>query len=172
MLVCLSGSEASGKTTLARSLADFGLLYISTSDYLRQQKLALDRGQQIEAGNEQDRTTSGRWVQDLVADLAGRSLYHCVVDAVRTPDQVGWLRRLPAIVYHLHLDCPIDVLRLRRQTRDLGPNPAPDSPVPPSLYDRFDQKPMLRVADKTLNSDTEAATLLRIAGAFLLSRHR
>ncbi|MCY4580507.1 MAG: adenylosuccinate synthetase [Chloroflexi bacterium] len=122
-IILLSGPVASGKSELADLLAgQFDLLRVETSKLLRARLGEAQSGRvnlQIE-GDELDKATHGRWVLDEFArELRqweeGRSV---IVDSVRIPEQVSAIREAyGAIVSHVHLTAPVDVLTDRYNSR-------------------------------------------------------
>lgn len=134
-IVLISGSVASGKTTLVDHLRagfeDFHLL--KTKDIIRElalrklgRELELERRAMQEFGDRLDRETRGGWVREaLRRELArlGPSEPHAVlvVDAVRIPPQVKAIRESYGyIVTHVHLRAPQEVLSKRYKVRSSG----------------------------------------------------
>ena len=121
-VVLLSGPIASGKTTLARLLADrFGFCVVSTREFLR--KGVGDRLSLQAAGASLDDSTDGRWVRDALVSLHERrnSGVLFVVDSVRTLDQVRWVREtFGNSVAHVHFTAAEGVLSARYGSRSEG----------------------------------------------------
>ena len=122
-VVLLSGPIASGKTTLARLLADrFGFRVVSTREFLLRH-VGEDRRSLQAAGVSMDDTTGGSWVRDGLVRLRKQysSEVSFVVDSVRTLDQIRWVRdAFGGSVTHVHLVADVDVLSDRYNTRFEG----------------------------------------------------
>lgn len=127
-IVVLSGQINSGKSTLARGLAErYGLTLFSTkaalqgrisNDGLGDRKILQATGARI------DRETGGSWVaQDLNRSLReSNPKQGIVVDAVRIEGQVRALREaFGARVVHIHLTAPDSVLKARHKGKRRGP---------------------------------------------------
>ena len=119
-IVAISGKIASGKTTLAESLAKgFGCHRMSTRELILQLLPSTEdsRAGLQAAGETLDRRTGGAWVAKAVAK-AGMNRPDTdgvlIVDSVRIRGQIDGLRRAfgPRIL-HLHLTAPSDE-RIRR----------------------------------------------------------
>lgn len=131
IIVALSGSVASGKTTLANALVErWGGQIASTREEL--QRLASGRGDNLndrrtlqEFGDELDRETHGQWVADMAcaADIGDARLL--IVDAVRIHEQVLALRKQFGRTFvHVHLvttDRQELAKRYRSRIQDEGP---------------------------------------------------
>ncbi len=124
-ILLLSGSVASGKTTLARKLADrFGLDLLRTRDWLKTN--ACDgsgegRSELQTLGERLDQETGGTWVlEGLDRALRDRSNQQSVVvDSVRTVKQIDAIRRAyGAAVTHIHMTAPLSVLVDRYDNRE------------------------------------------------------
>ena len=115
----VSGPIASGKTTLCQLLAQrFGFCVISTRELLTQG--APDRPTLQAAGASLDDFTAGKWVLDGL--LRMQKLYpdstQFAVDAVRTLDQIRWIRDgLGESVIHIHLTAARETLSKRYEPR-------------------------------------------------------
>ena len=118
-VVLISGSIASGKTTLSHLLADgFGFCVFSTRGLLAEAEA--DRLTLQAAGASLDDSTAGRWVLDgllrLQEQFPNSTLF--AVDAVRTPDQIRWVRNaLREPVVHVHLTATEETLSRRYAVR-------------------------------------------------------
>ena len=115
----LSGPIAAGKTTLSRLLADrLGFHIVSTRELLGRGER--DRRILQAAGADWDAFTAGWWVRDGLVQRKrqhpGQTLF--VVDSVRTPDQVRWIREtFQESVKHVHLTASLDTLQRRYNAR-------------------------------------------------------
>ena len=122
-VVLLSGPIASGKTTLARLLADrFGFCVVSTRELLLRH-VGEDRWSLQAAGASMDDSTGGRWVSDGLVRLRRQSSAEVsfVVDSVRTLDQIWWVRdAFGSSVQHVHLTAAVKVLSDRYGSRSEG----------------------------------------------------
>ena len=121
-IILLSGQIASGKTTLSRLLADrFAYRVVSTREILAHGQQ--DRRSLQSIGASRDDSTAGRWVRDELVRLKDRNLADVcyVVDSVRTPDQVRWVREtFGEAVLHVHLTAGRSVLVGRYASRAEG----------------------------------------------------
>jgi len=122
-LVLLSGPIASGKTTLARNLAKYvSAGYISTSDLI-----SAGAGQRLDRGELQRRGLGAEfqgagWIIDAIKRIASETppVGVIVVDAARTLEQVGELRRAdPGAwrILHVHLRADDGQLAERHEAR-------------------------------------------------------
>jgi len=126
LVVLLSGSVSSGKSTLAQSLSsEFGFTLIKTWELLKE--LAPDTNLERTAlqalGEKLDQETSGDWVADLLArkvnTLSDDAMI--VVDAVRIEGQIEAVRRgFGARVKHVHLEADVAELEQRYKRRKRG----------------------------------------------------
>lgn len=126
-VVVLSGSVASGKSTLARGLRDrYGARHLRTQDLLRARGAAeglgglTDRRALQHYGEELDERTGGRWVADdlgpIVSALPDRSVV--VVDAIRRGEQLDALHEaFGRRVSHVHLTAGLSTLAERYADR-------------------------------------------------------
>ena len=115
----VSGPIASGKTTLCNLLAQrFGFCVISTRELLTQG--TPHRPTLQAAGASLDDFTAGKWVLDGL--LRMQKLYpdstKFAVDAVRTLDQIRWVRdALGESVIHIYLAAAKETLSKRYESR-------------------------------------------------------
>jgi adenylosuccinate synthase len=121
-IILLSGSVASGKTTLSEHLVDrFRFRCFKTRELIRSLLgTEMDRRALQEAGERLDRSRGGEWVATALGQLAGELPEDAivVVDAVRTVGQTQAIRKaFGKIVTHVHLSAPKGVLvgRYRRR---------------------------------------------------------
>jgi adenylosuccinate synthase len=113
-IILLSGSVASGKTTLGELLVDrFAFHCFKTRELIRfLVGTEPDRRALQAAGERLDRVRGGEWVASALGRLAGD------VDAVRTVGQTEAIRKaFGKMVTHVHLLAPPSVLRRRYRDR-------------------------------------------------------
>lgn len=127
LVVALSGSVASGKTSLARSLADkWGGSIVSTRarllEFAAEAGLTLtDRAAMQRFGDRLDIEDGGRWVAKAAEDVELAEPRIVVVDAVRIPGQIDALRsRYGRALMHVHL-VTTDRSELARRYRNRTP---------------------------------------------------
>lgn len=123
MIVLLSGPVSSGKSTLAKLLAErFNFTIVRTLDLLKQadSAVSLDRESLQLLGERLDQTTDGEWV---LAGLARRVTAlpensRVVLDAVRIEAQAEAIRRgYGSSVIHVHIDANDTELARRYKKR-------------------------------------------------------
>lgn len=122
-IILLSGSVASGKTTLGTALIErHGFVRFKTQDLIRTLKgAALERSVLQAAGTQLDTETGGAWVS---AALTRELQKHpedvtVLVDSVRIQGQIDSIRQaFGAEVVHVHLKAPVGVLAKRYAERD------------------------------------------------------
>ncbi len=122
-VLLLSGRISSGKSTLARGLAErFGAVHLRSRQLLLARLPAIqeERGDLQAAGAELDAATDGRWVAE---DVSAAAVNHSddailVVDAIRIPQQISAFREIfgPRVV-HIHLLAPNPALEARYRQR-------------------------------------------------------
>ena len=122
-VIALSGSVSSGKSTLAKSLADrFPKIHIfKTRELIREVLVSeLERGSLQNAGELLDKRTGGNWVAQ---ELAKKKLglpddTSAIVDSIRIKSQVAELRKaFGNRVVHVHLTAPPEELHQRYRNR-------------------------------------------------------
>src|SRR5262245_57575698 len=119
LVVLLSGSVASGKSTLANHLVqDFEATLFKTWQLLTaiRPDVGRDRVSLQAIGEKLDRDTDGRWVSEALGkkstELPTDALI--VVDSVRILSQIDWIRRgFGPSVIHVHLEASDKDLRKR-----------------------------------------------------------
>jgi len=123
LIVLLSGSVASGKSTLASLLKKrFGVYIVKTRELLNNVKpdVPQDRKSLQEFGEELDRKTGGEWVVEELDKVvrAKESDAIFVIDAVRIQKQIDCIRDgFGQRVKHIHLHAPEDTLAKRYKKR-------------------------------------------------------
>lgn len=136
-IVLLSGSVASGKSTLIRSLEQrfpaehFDV--IKTKDLIQELARArtkngipAERRALQDFGDQLDRETGGTWVRHALTTKVRKSLVSAgapffMVDAVRILDQVKAIREAYGYsVIHIHLKAPVEELERRYAIRSSG----------------------------------------------------
>jgi adenylosuccinate synthase len=129
LIVLLSGSISSGKTTLSTELQNrFGFKALKTKQII--QRLSTRRtGVEVKAerralqkfGERLDKETSGKWVRDALTRLLralGDPNARVIVDAVRIPEQIRVIRQSYGFsVVHIHLKAPPAVVEKRYAER-------------------------------------------------------
>ncbi|HAM23377.1 MAG TPA: adenylosuccinate synthase, partial [Actinobacteria bacterium] len=121
-MIVLSGRVCAGKSTLAAALAaNGGATLIKSKDLICERSPATvrTRGALQRAGRRLDRETGGRWLSEAlnkrVMNDDPPSLV--VVDAVRIPEQVLYLRQSGWSVTHVHLDAGKEELDKRHASK-------------------------------------------------------
>lgn len=122
MIVLLSGSVASGKSTLASLLEQrFGFHVVKTWQLLKaiRPDVPQDRESLQTFGEELDQKGGGEWVVEQL-DKVARTMPEgrIVVDAVRIQGQIDFVRRgFGSRVKHIHLESPPNTLANRYKKR-------------------------------------------------------
>lgn len=126
LVVLLSGSVSSGKSTLADSLVvEFGFNLVKTWELLKERapETNLERTALQELGEKLDHETGGAWVADLLVRKASvlNDDALIVVDAVRIEGQIEAVRKaFGARVKHVHLHADVEELERRYKHRKRG----------------------------------------------------
>jgi adenylosuccinate synthase len=170
--VILSGRVCTGKSTLAKHLAeDFKLKHVKTVDFLKSlgKDVEHERGALQAFGERLDRKTNGSWVCDelLKAERGFSEDEIIVVDSLRILGQIEAIRRgFGPRVIHIHLDAGLGELARRyaaRNSRDIKELPSYED-VQKNKTER--NVPKLKdFADVVIETDrcTEKDVLIRVA---------
>ncbi len=130
-IILLSGPISSGKSTLAKGLAErFGMPILKTSEILKKQvrsNLGQDRKVLQAQGERLDGRTRGRWVLEELREWSNQldTSSEVVIESVRIAEQIQAIREAYGpIVIHVHLTAPVDELeqrfnKRRKQGREL-----------------------------------------------------
>jgi adenylosuccinate synthase len=146
-IVLISGPIASGKSELARRLAEHAQsALLKTKDVIlkRFPRIRVERASMQRAGDRLDRETDGKWIatelgQRLLADEEFDKAPLIVVDSVRIKEQIDEVRRAFASKYrvvHIHIWAPLDELERRFQARRREGDPQTYSEVAKNLTER------------------------------------
>ncbi len=170
----LSGPVASGKTTLARNLADrFGMNVLRTRDWLKTELENRGRGGRADLqreGERLDQETNGTWILKCLArDLRANGTTESVaVDSVRIEKQIHVIRdAYGTAVTHIHMTAPVPVLSQRYEKRQQE-STDPDSMTYEDVRrnkTEFLVDELQDVADVVVDSDrcTQEGVLVRVA---------
>lgn len=130
-IILLSGPISSGKSTLAKGLAErYNIPIFKTSEVLKGQvrsDLRQDRKVLQTQGERLDRKSRGRWVLEELREWSNQlnASSEVVVESVRITEQIQAIREAYGpIVIHVHLTAPFDELeqrfnKRRKQGREL-----------------------------------------------------
>jgi len=123
-IILLSGPISSGKSTLARGLADGNqIIILKTNEILKRQvrsDLKSDRKVLQGQGERLDIRTRGRWVLEGLRELVALNSEdnELIVDSVRIPQQIDAIRdAYGSKVIHVHLTAPLNELEQRFNKR-------------------------------------------------------
>ena len=173
-IILLSGSVASGKTTLACKLAErFGMDLFRTRIWLESEPNYAKREGRTDLQREGDRLdleTDGTWVlkgldRDLRRQGTPRSV---VVDSVRIEKQIDAIREAyGAAVTHIHMTAPLSVLaeRFGERQRESANSDSMSYEDVRNNNTEFRVDKLRDIADVVINSDrcTEEDVLVRVA---------
>jgi adenylosuccinate synthase len=170
-IILLSGPISSGKSTLAKGLAErYDISILKTSEILKKRvrrDLGQDRKVLQTQGERLDRKTRGRWVLDELREWSNqvKSGSEVIVDSVRIAEQIQAFREAYGpIVIHVHLTAPADELeqrfnKRRKQGRekDFTYSEVRENPTEKQIED------LARIADIVINTKrcTELDVLVR-----------
>lgn len=156
-VVVLSGKVCSGKSTLAQQLhAKARATLVKSKDIIRGHLRGSepDRPLPQSAGQRLDRQTGGRWLADsLNSRLMNDEKFDLlVVDAVRLPEQVQFLRQSGWAVTHVHLDASQDTLVKRHESKVVEGGKATYAEFAKKWSERH-VKDLARLADVVIDTD-------------------
>lgn len=129
-IILLSGPISSGKSTLAKGLAErYGMTIFKTNEIIKKRvrrDLAQDRKVLQTEGERLDKKTRGRWVLEELIEWSNHldPGSDAVIDSLRIKEQIQAIREAyGAKVIHVHLTAPLDELvqrfnRRRQQGRE------------------------------------------------------
>ncbi len=127
-IILLSGPVSSGKSTLAKGLAEHLNMHVFKTSELLQKKvrsdLRTDRKVLQVQGERLDRRTRGRWVIEELEEISRRNngVDEVIIDSVRINEQIDAIREAygPKVI-HVHLTAPFEELEHRyNQRKKLG----------------------------------------------------
>jgi cytidylate kinase len=117
-LLILAGPLCSGKTTLAKALAEqTGALVVSARAELHKLGATGDRGDLQDFGTALERRTGGAWLASAVPS-ADEHPAPVIVDSARTLNQIRALRSIRQDVVVMYLTAPLEERRQRYERRD------------------------------------------------------
>ena len=123
-IILLSGPISSGKSTLAKGLAErYDIPIFKTSEVLRRQvrsDLRQDRKVLQTQGERLDKKTRGRWVLEELREWSNqrKTDSDVIVDSVRIAEQIQTIREAYGpIVIHVHLTAPVEDMERRFNDR-------------------------------------------------------
>src|SRR4030043_297678 len=123
-IILLSGPISSGKSTLAKGLAErYGMSIFKTSEILKRRgrrDLGQDRKILQAEGERLDRKTRGRWVLEEIREWSNQLSpgSDIIIDSIRINEQIQAIREAYGpIVIHVHLTAPSDELEQRFNQR-------------------------------------------------------
>jgi adenylosuccinate synthase len=171
-VVILSGRVASGKSTLARRLAEFfSARVIKTKDLITELEASakLERTSLQKHGEILDRRTNGAWVCNalvpLARDLSAGAIF--VVDSARIKLQIDAIRQaFGARVTHVHVEAPLEVLAARykrKQGQEVKELESYEAVARDPVESKVDE--LRGVADVVIDThrSTESDVLVRVA---------
>ena len=123
-IILLSGPISSGKSTLAKGLAErYGMTIFKTNEIIKKRvrkDLAQDRKVLQTEGERLDKKTRGRWVLEELIEWSNHldPGSDAVIDSLRIKEQIQAIREAyGAKVIHVHLTAPLDELEQRFNKR-------------------------------------------------------
>lgn len=129
-IIVLSGSISSGKSTLAKGLAEkYCGFIVKTNEYVKGQTKLKDgkylREDLQKTGDRLDKKTKGKWVIDYIQEEENKlidqkkSFDLLIIDSVRLEKQIDGIRQAyESKVLHLHLSAKDEVLAQRYSARE------------------------------------------------------
>ena len=160
--IVLSGKVCAGKSTLAEALAaNGGATLIKSKDLIceRSPATARTRGALQRAGLRLDQESGGRWLSEALNKrvMNDGPLSLIVVDAVRIPEQVFYLRQSGWSVTHVHLGAGKDELDKRHASKATTGTAASYSELAKTWSERHVQS-LKRLADVVIDTDRCSAS--------------
>jgi len=123
-IILLSGPISSGKSTLAKGLAErYGMTIFKTNEIIKKRvrkDLAQDRKVLQAEGERLDKKTKGRWVLEELIEWSNHLDLgsDAVIDSLRIKEQIQAIREAyGAKVIHVHLTAPLNELEQRFNKR-------------------------------------------------------
>jgi len=172
-LILISGPVSSGKTTLARALADrFGAKQIRTRMLIvAATKSTDDRADLQAAGEKLDSQDGGKWLASAIArEVEGfEDDDEVVIDSVRIAGQVDAIRsEFGARVFHVHITGREEDLAARYEERKRKGNAKRELPSYAQVRQNSTElkvDELAKIADVVVDTDrcTEADVLVRVA---------
>jgi adenylosuccinate synthase len=123
-IILLSGPISSGKSTLAKGLAErYGMSIFKTNEVLKRRvrkDFVQDRKVLQTEGERLDKRTRGRWVLEELREWANQlnTVPNIIIDSVRIKEQIQVIREAYGqVVVHVHLTAPVSELEQRFNRR-------------------------------------------------------
>lgn len=156
-VVVLSGRVCAGKSTLAKQLqAKASATLVRSIDVISEQLRASDSNRKLTHGTGQlfDRQSGGRWLADSLNRrlMNGERFDLLVVDAVRIPEQVHFLRQSGWAVTHVHLDASEDAL-IKRHASSIGEGATTTYAEFAKKWSERQVKDLAKLADVVIDTD-------------------